>query len=306
MADRAHTYDIAVSFTGAQRELVEPIVRACEALGVKVFYDRDHTVDFWGRNFIADMRAIYGGTRVRYFVPFLSEEYLASGYPMDEFYAAMRRAIEPDVEGYILPILIGPVSVPPELLDPAIGFLRLEEHSTVEFARIIADRVDDARARHREPREVTVVVDEMLRVPLPRLPPAEFSAYETLETALARVGACFQRAAGELTRFGIRCLVRCSDSSLGVRVERQGAPVCGLRLRFDDAFGDDRLVMTFAWPRVTGGGFNGWITAEWDRDLRRPGLRFTELGRGEGRIVTADRLFELLWAKIIDRVEQVG
>jgi hypothetical protein len=307
VTDSSPIFDVAVSFAGAQRSLVEPIVRACEGLGVKVFYDKNSTVEFWGRNFISGMRTIYGGARTRYFVPFLSKEYLASAYPMDEFNTAMVRAIEVGDDSYILPIVVGPVEVPAHLLSPAIGYLRLEEYSVDQLAQIIADRVGAVRERHREPREVSGVAGEMVQPRLPRLPPVDFSPYEALETALAQVGSRFQGAADELLPFGVRCLVRTSDSSVDVRVERQGKPVCGLRLRFDGSFRDDRLVMAFAWPRISGDAINGWATAEWDPDARQPRLRFVDMATtgGEAVGVTADQLFHLLWAKIINHLENV-
>jgi hypothetical protein len=127
---------------------------------VKVFYDKDSTVEFWGRNFISGMRSVYGGERTRYFVPFLSKEYLVSAYPMDEFDTAMVRAIEVGVDSYLLPIVLGPVEVPAHLLSPVIGYFRLEEYSVDQLSRIIADRVGAARERQREPREVSGVAGE--------------------------------------------------------------------------------------------------------------------------------------------------
>jgi hypothetical protein len=300
-------YDIAVSFAGAQRTLVEPVVRACQDAGLTVFYDRDNTVEFWGRNFITGMREIYGGTRARYVVPFLSEEYLASAYPMDEFTTAMQRAIEISADSYLLPIIIGSVQVPSELLNPAIAYLRLEDHTPGQLAQIIAARVGAARERHQEPREVMGVVDDTFGVRLPRLPPTAFSPLETLENALARVGALFQGAADQLTPFGMRCLVRVSGTAVDVRVERQGGPVCRLRLYFDDGIGGDRLLMAFQWPVIIGNGHNGWVTAEWDTDAGRPGLQFTDLALAGGppSIVTADELFHRLWGKIVEYLECV-
>ncbi|GIJ35074.1 toll/interleukin-1 receptor domain-containing protein [Micromonospora sediminimaris] len=140
MTNNAEVYDIAVSFAGAQRDQVEAIVRACQALGLNVFYDKDKTVEFWGRNFITGMRTVYGAT-TRYVVPFLSREYLASAYPMDEYQTALVRAIEISADSYLLPILVGPVEVPAELLSPAIGYLRLEDYEPARLAQIIADRV---------------------------------------------------------------------------------------------------------------------------------------------------------------------
>ncbi|MBT8227535.1 MAG: toll/interleukin-1 receptor domain-containing protein [Dactylosporangium sp.] len=309
MTESVQHYDIAVSFAGAQRARVEPIVRACQALGLQVFYDKDNTVEFWGRNFITDMRAIYGGARARYFVPFLSKEYLASAYPMDEFTTAMRRAIEVGEDNYILPIVVGSVEVPGELLNPAIGFLRLEDYPVDRLAQIIAGRVRAAVERHQEPREITGVVDTAFGVRLPRLAPADFVPIEELETALTRVGSLFQHETDQLAPFGVQCRVRQSDTALDVRAYRQGQQVCGLRLYFPDASAmhNDQLLMTFQWPRITSGGYNGWVTAEWDADAGRPVLEYTDMARGTATPVraTADELFRLLWEKIVDHLEHV-
>lgn len=307
MVESVQIYDVAVSFAGTQRPLVEPVVRACQALGVKVFYDEDSTVEFWGRNFIVGMRAIYGGAKARYVVPFLSKEFLASAYPMDEFNTALLRAIEISADSYLLPIVVGSVEVPAGLLSPAIGYLRLEDYTVEQLARIIANRVGAARGRRQEPREVAGVIDETFGVRLPRLPATDFSPYETLEAALARVGALFQSAADKLTLFGVRCLARVSDGAVDVRVDRQGQPVCELRLNFSDSFRDDRLLMAFAWPRVTGDAFNGWVTAHWDADAGRPGLLFLDMSQGVATpaMITADELFHRLWEKLVVHLESV-
>ncbi|MET9225417.1 toll/interleukin-1 receptor domain-containing protein [Lentzea sp. NPDC003310] len=134
-------YDVAVSFAGAQRDEVEPLVRACQQLGVKVFYDKDKTVEFWGSYLHYDMRDIYGGAQARYFMPFLSREYLASPWPMDEFHAAALHALEIMGGGYILPIMVGDVQVPSRLLSRAIGYLKLENYTTDELAGIVARKV---------------------------------------------------------------------------------------------------------------------------------------------------------------------
>lgn len=307
MTESTEIYDVAVSFAGAQRALVEPVVRACEALGLNVFYDQDKTVELWGHNFITSMRAIYGGKKARYVAPFLSKEYLASAYPMDEFTTAMRRAIELSADSYLLPIIVESVEVPPELLDPAISYLRLEEYTPDQLAQIIADRVGAARERHQQPREVMSVVDDAFGVRLPRLPTTDFSPSETLEEALARVGALFQNAADQLIPFGVRCLVRVSGTAVDVRVEQQNDSVCGLRLYFADDIPAKQLLMAFAWPLIRGNGYNGTVTAQWDTEARRPGLEFTDfaLGASSSPLMTADELFHRLWGKIVDHLESV-
>ena len=72
---QSKTYDLAVSFAGEDRDYVEQTVGACGDLGLRVFYDRDMGNEWWGKNFIREQRKVYG-SQARYFVPFISTEYL--------------------------------------------------------------------------------------------------------------------------------------------------------------------------------------------------------------------------------------
>ena len=163
MADRGLVYDIAMSFAGAQRAAVERIVRACERLGVTVFYDQDHTAQLWGNDIIGHMRTIYGGNRARYVVPFLSKEYLTSGYPMDELRAAISHGISIGDDSYILPVVVGDVDVPAELVSRDIGFLRLEDHSADELAHIIAERVSGTHNPHHRTGQTRPITGDRSR-----------------------------------------------------------------------------------------------------------------------------------------------
>lgn len=308
MIDGDHIYDLAVSFADEQRPYVERVVRACEAHGLRVFYDRNKTVDFWGRNFIREFRAVYGGTQARHFVPFLSADYLVKPYPMDEFNAAILQALERGNDDYFLPVMMGPVQVPANLLSPAIGFLRAEDHSAENLAEIIVRRARNAQQQRQEPRDVTEVVEEALQVRLPRIAPTSFSPCDTLETTLMRVGERFKQESAQLEPYGLNCRARTSESSVDVRVEDRGQQICGLRVRFDDSFGDDKLAVSFGWPRITSNGMNGWATAAWDSATSQAKLKYTDFartinGRGDA-LISADEFFEVLWTKIVDFIEQ--
>lgn len=275
-------YDVAVSFAGAQRDEVEPLVRACQQLGVKVFYDKDKTVEFWGEHFHYGMRDIYGGAHARYFMPFLSKEYLASPYPMDEFHAGALHALEIMGGNYILPIMVGDVQVPSRLLSPSIGYLMLENYTTDELAAIIAKKVGVAAA------------SKPLR--MPRLPTIDFNPREELKAALTQVGRLFEQHAGSLTPYGVEFTIKIGDA-LEVRVERNDSAVRLLRMGFYPADGA-RLVLSSLQGHMQ-------VNADWDRDTRRPVLRLAQLdSQNPGEIVTTDELFDLLWNKIVDELER--
>lgn len=120
-------YDLAVSFAGEHRDYVERTVRACQSLGLKVFYDRDKNNDWWGGNFIREQRAVYS-SKTRRFVSFISSEYLSKPIPMDEFSAAMMTAVKQG-DGYILPVLMDETVIPIDLLHPHIHYLRAKDYT---------------------------------------------------------------------------------------------------------------------------------------------------------------------------------
>jgi len=76
-------FDLAFSFAGGDREYVAGTKAACDRLGLRVMYDEDMTNRWWGENFIAEQRRMYGG-RALFFVPFLSTDYFRRTIPPDE------------------------------------------------------------------------------------------------------------------------------------------------------------------------------------------------------------------------------
>lgn len=94
-----------------------------------------------GRNFIFEFRRIYGQGVARYVVPFFSAEYLAGAYPRDEYNAAVTWSIALRDDAYILPIVVGDVTVPEELLSSLIGYLRAEDYTVEQLALATADRI---------------------------------------------------------------------------------------------------------------------------------------------------------------------
>jgi hypothetical protein len=137
-----YEYDVAVSFAGPQRAYVEKFVEACRRRGLRVFYDRDMTVSYWGRNFIYEFRKVYGGSAARFVMPFISAEYLATPYPQDEFAAAVEEGFRRKGQTYLLPVVVGGVTIPPELLNPAIGWLSADDHTPDRLAELTARRLE--------------------------------------------------------------------------------------------------------------------------------------------------------------------
>lgn len=145
------TYDLAFSFAGEDRPYVERTRTACVDLGLSVMYDRDLTVAWWGENFIAAQRRIYG-QRTRFFVPFISKHYFRKPIPADEFAAAMWKDVRLG-GGYILPVLIGGVNPPADLLHPHVGYLRAERYTPKRLAAAMRDKVHG-----QEPKRIDTIL----------------------------------------------------------------------------------------------------------------------------------------------------
>ncbi|MFD2470644.1 TIR domain-containing protein [Amycolatopsis silviterrae] len=285
MTDSSGTYDIAVSFSGRQRDYVERVVRACEAQGVTVFYDRDDTVRLWGKNVITELRRVYGGVAVRHVLPFLSEDYIAGAYPMDEFYAALTASVHRGGD-YLLPVVMDDVEIPAELLNPAIIYLCAAEHSPAELAGLIAKKVALSRAEGQEPREVVDVVAEGPRMPRVSPPRAVLAA------AMARVGEILDRNSRLLSEYGFACSVRTSERSVQLVLAEDGCAIWDLALTWSQT--GDALEVRLGPDRSA---LDGTVTAHRDASLRYN-------ASGPSTLSTADDLAELLWHKVIDFIEQ--
>jgi hypothetical protein len=125
-------YDIAVSFAGAQRSYVYETVRAARDLGLRVFYDEDTDGDWWGRNFLVLQRRVYL-TGTRFVIPFVSGEYLASPFGMDELRFAMITAVRRPGP-YILPVMFGDLDLPAEVLHAFTVYLDACKHTPHQLA----------------------------------------------------------------------------------------------------------------------------------------------------------------------------
>jgi hypothetical protein len=301
MLDRKQPHDLAVSFAGKQRPLAEEFVRACEALGLDVFYDRNVSADVWGYDIAQQFRRFYNGELARYMVAFLSEDYLAGAYPMDEFDAALTYSLQRRDDPFLLPITFGDVRIPENLLRSSVAFLRAEDYSAAGLARITADRV--RRAGNGVAAPSMAAQARPLRTP--GVAPVTFSQIGTLEAGLARLAERFRAAAPELGPFGYSCHVRLTNSSVDVRVEAQGSQVYGLRVQLQNWLGADKLTMSFGWPTLSGSGINAWAAAEWDSAAGEGRLRFSDFGgMRPDRLMSADELFDALWEKVVNHIEQ--
>jgi hypothetical protein len=301
-------YDLAVSFAGEHRDYVEQTVRACEEFGLLVFYDRNMSNEWWGRNFIREQRTVYG-SRTQYFVPFISTEYLAKPIPMDEFSSAMMTAVK-EGDGYILPVLIGDVQVPPNLLHPHIHYLRAEDYTPNRLAEQLRAKVVQAKSSGQSARSIDDVVQEAMEVRLPRVVPAEFSKYQELQSVFDFLRDQFQSAVPRLRPLGFIGTVTRSDNQICVRVESRTQTVYSLDITKGGSWGDDKLTFAVGRHRMPGNATNGWVTPFFDKLVGHPKLKMFNLSvfpqPETEREFTKEELFEALWDRMVEQLEQLS
>ncbi|WP_167977660.1 toll/interleukin-1 receptor domain-containing protein [Lentzea indica] len=136
-----YEFDVAPSFAGEDRAVVLPIVRRLRELGVRVFYDEDHTAKLWGVNLVDQLPEIYGN-RVRYVLLFASKHYVAKKWTKIERQAAQARALE-QAEEYVLPIRLDDTEVPG--MSSTVAYLDLRRHSVDVISQAVVEKL----AQHR-------------------------------------------------------------------------------------------------------------------------------------------------------------
>ncbi|MCI5217959.1 MAG: TIR domain-containing protein [Candidatus Electrothrix sp. LOE2] len=112
-------YDVALSFAGEDRPVVERLARLMRRNGIRVFYDAWEQADLWGKDLFQHLDAIYRSA-ARYCLIFVSKHYLNKAWTKHEIKSAQARAFNEDSE-YILPIRLDDSELPG--LAPTIAYL---------------------------------------------------------------------------------------------------------------------------------------------------------------------------------------
>ena len=114
-----YEFDVAVSFAGEDRELVEEIVSRLKDAGVRVFYDTDYQAAMWGEDLVEYLDQVYR-LKARYAIMFISRFYAEKMWTRHERRSALARALE-QRSAYVLPVRLDSTAL--EGLRPTLGYL---------------------------------------------------------------------------------------------------------------------------------------------------------------------------------------
>jgi len=132
------TFDVAISFSGTERELAKELANTVREAGFSVFYDGFYPADLWGKNLVEFFHEIYS-KRARFCVIFVSAEYLNRQWTIHERRSAQERMLKEKGEEYILPIKIDDVDLPG--IPSTIGYLRASDGMD-EIARALISKME--------------------------------------------------------------------------------------------------------------------------------------------------------------------
>ena len=153
------TYDIALSFAGEDRSVVEEFAKALRDRDVSVFYDHWKQSSLWGKDLYQYLAEIYSKT-AKFCVIFISDNYVKKAWTSHELKHAQARAFEKNRE-YILPVKLADTELPG--LPPTIGYMDLRKTSVHQIANLVLQKLHNSDGvMRRLPRIVVQTKEERL------------------------------------------------------------------------------------------------------------------------------------------------
>ena len=134
---KKYDYDIAFSFAGEDREIVEKLANALREIGVSIFYDKYFEADLWGKDLYTHLDRVYQYNS-KYCVLFISQHYKEKLWTNHERESAQARAFNEKGE-YILPIKLDDTFIPG--IRATTGYIDARKKTSEEIFDIILSKL---------------------------------------------------------------------------------------------------------------------------------------------------------------------
>lgn len=134
-----NTFDVAISFAGAERSYALVVAKILVDNGLRIFLDEFHTSELWGTNLVEQLRDIYEN-KAAYCLIFVSREYCEKVYTNVERRSALDRAIHTKTD-YILPLLVDDSWI--QGLSKSTAYLDLRKHSFIAVCEAVYRKFHD-------------------------------------------------------------------------------------------------------------------------------------------------------------------
>jgi hypothetical protein len=138
MKTQKFKYDVAVSFAGEDRPLVEEFVNILASNNVSVFYDSWEQAKLWGKDLYQYLDMIYSQA-AQYCIIFVSKKYVEKAWTKHELKSAQARAFQQNSE-YILPIKLDDTELPG--IPGTIAYIDLRYVKIDEVAHLLLEKLN--------------------------------------------------------------------------------------------------------------------------------------------------------------------
>ncbi len=132
-------WDVAVSFAGESRNIVEPFRALLNNAGYTVYYDFDEQHKLWGENLRRKLSDVYAHD-AQYMVVFLSQHYPEKDWTLFELEVG-GEAKSRRTQTYLLPIIVDAVHVVG--LSRDVGYVDLRSVSIEQAAELMIRKIED-------------------------------------------------------------------------------------------------------------------------------------------------------------------
>lgn len=146
-------YDVALSFAGENRDIVEKFAKLLKSRSVSIFYDNFERSTLWGKDLFQHLQSIYKN-QADYCVIFISKHYTQKPWTKHELHQAQSRSFESERE-YILPIRLDGTEVPG--LNSTVGYIDANSVSLEEIADLLLEKL----GRQKPPTSRSGASDEI-------------------------------------------------------------------------------------------------------------------------------------------------
>ena len=146
-----YEFDIALSFAGENRAIVEEFAELLRADGVRVFYDRVEEAALWGKDLYQHLQTVYRD-KAQYCIIFVSDAYARKLWTRHELRQAQARAFRENLE-YILPVRLDDSEIPG--LNATVGYIDLRIHDIASLEKLVLKKLFGSDADERDPHELT-------------------------------------------------------------------------------------------------------------------------------------------------------
>jgi len=136
------SFDIALSFAGEDREIVEQYAEALLSSGIRIFYDRYEQASLWGKDLYQHLQKIYRD-EAQYCVVFVSQSYLEKNWTRHEIKQAQSRSFVEKAE-YILPVRLDDSDLPG--LNATVGYIDVRSVGVDQLVDLTLEKLGKKQA----------------------------------------------------------------------------------------------------------------------------------------------------------------